>query len=274
MEKVKQLFDAIVGVDAWYIAGSPLLGNITNVDEPNGDPENEVLYFTWVGDEEGSELSERITEEDLANATINGNTITIHDPDGDFDLVLYKLVPYEITDGKVFPQASQQARIGKNPVDTDVLAELETAILRVELANEEGNPILSAWLPDAKAAFERAGGNSRHIQAHSTQMSDLSADKTRNNRAELFMQELLDSVETLDGIAEQHGSRTLGDLMYLYNAILSGGFIDHYPGESKVMDIARSLPSGEQWTKFIKVEYMAQPVTHSGGFKSISDDDL
>jgi len=98
MEKVKQLFDAIVGADAWYIAGSPLLDTITNVDEPNGDPENEVLNFTWVGDDEGTEFSESITEEDLVNATVNenGNSITIHDPDGDFEIVLYSLVPFEI----------------------------------------------------------------------------------------------------------------------------------------------------------------------------------
>ena len=47
--------------------------------------------------------------------------------------------------------------------------------------------------------------------------------------------------------------------MYLQNAILSGGFIDHYPDESKVMDIASALPSGEQWSRFIKVEYLATP---------------
>ena len=192
MEKVKQLFDAIVGADAWYIAGSPLLGNITNMDEPNGDPENEVLYFTWVGDEEGTEFSERITEEDLANATVNGNTITISDPDGDFDIQLYRLAPVEIN-----------------------LAPPSTA--------------------------------SQDDEEHQAQGHD---------RARLFMQELLDSVETLSGIAEQHGARTLADLMYLQNAILSGGFIDHYPGESKVLEIARDLPSGGQWSKFIAVEYL------------------
>ncbi len=192
MEKVKQLFDAIVGADAWYIAGSPLLGNITNVDEPNGDPENEVLYFTWVGDEEGTEFSERITEEDLANAIVDGNTITISDPDGDFDIQLYRLAPVDI-----------------NPA------------------------------PPSNA--------SQDDEEHQAQGHD---------RAKLFMQELLDSVETLSGIAEQHGARTLADLMYLQNAILSGGFIDHYPGESKVLEIARDLPSGGQWSKFIAVEYL------------------
>ena len=192
MEKVKRLFDAIVGADAWYIAGSPLLGSITNVDEPHGDPENEVLYFTWVGDEEGTEFSERITEEDLANATVDGNTITINDPDGGFNIQLYRLAPVEIN-----------------------LAPPSTA--------------------------------SQDYEEHQAQGHD---------RAKLFMQELLDSVETLSGIAEQHGARTLADLMYLQNAILSGGFIDHYPGESKVLEIARDLPSGGQGSKFITVEYL------------------
>ncbi len=190
MEKVKRLFGAIVGADAWYIAGSPLLGNITNVDEPNGDPENEVLYFTWVGDGEGSEFSERITEEDLAHASVDGNTLTINDPDGDFDIQIYRLVPVEI-----------------NPA------------------------------PPSPASRD---DEERKAQGHEP--------------ASLFMRELLDSVETLSGIAEQHGARTLADLMYLQNAILSGGFIDHYPGESKVLEIARGLPSSEAWLKYIAVE--------------------
>jgi len=40
----------------------------------------------------------------------------------------------------------------------DLLASLEAAVARVELANAEGDPILSAWLPDAQAALRRAKG--------------------------------------------------------------------------------------------------------------------
>jgi len=90
-------------------------------------------------------------------------------------------------------------------------------------------------------------------------VDDLTTVERKAKNADLadkFMQELLDSVETLTGIADEHGSRTLADLMYLQLAILKGSFIDHYPDESKVLDIARDLPSGEQWAKFIKVEYM------------------
>jgi hypothetical protein len=38
----------------------------------------------------------------------------------------------------------------------DMLAALQFAVGRVELANAEGNPILSAWLTDARAAIARA----------------------------------------------------------------------------------------------------------------------
>lgn len=90
-------------------------------------------------------------------------------------------------------------------------------------------------------------------------LTTVELEARRAEKAVLFMQELLDSVETLTGISEEHGPRTLSDLMYLQLAILKGGFIDHYPDESKVLDIARGLPSGEQWAQFIKVEYLAQP---------------
>ena len=71
--------------------------------------------------------------------------------------------------------------------------------------------------------------------------------------ATTFFQELLNSTESLTGIANEHGSHTLADLMYLQNAILSGGLIDHYPAESSVLEIVSSLPSGKQWSTFIKV---------------------
>lgn len=72
--------------------------------------------------------------------------------------------------------------------------------------------------------------------------------------AKLFFDELLDSVETLTGIADEHGARTLSDLIYLQNAIMKNGFVDHYPGESKVLEIASALPSGDRWAQFVKVE--------------------
>lgn len=79
----------------------------------------------------------------------------------------------------------------------------------------------------------------------------------RADHAVMFMQELMDSVETLTGIVEVHGSRTLGDLMYLQQAILKDGFIDHYPNESKALEIVRTLPSSEKWVKFFRIEDIA-----------------
>jgi hypothetical protein len=75
--------------------------------------------------------------------------------------------------------------------------------------------------------------------------------------ANQFMHDLLGSVETLSGIAELHGARTLADLMYLHCAILNGRFIDHYPGESNVLDLVNALPSARQWLPYIKVECLS-----------------
>jgi len=72
--------------------------------------------------------------------------------------------------------------------------------------------------------------------------------------ARKFMTELLDSVETLTGVAEEHGIRTLADLTYLQQAIVNGSFVDHYPHDSALVSIVQGLPSGKRWMTFIKVE--------------------
>lgn len=72
--------------------------------------------------------------------------------------------------------------------------------------------------------------------------------------ARLFMTELQDSVETLTGIGEQFGSRTLVDVMLLQNAILNGTVIDHYPTDSSVSEVVKPLPSAERWMKYICVQ--------------------
>jgi len=40
----------------------------------------------------------------------------------------------------------------------DLLDLLESAVARVQIANEEENPILSAWLPDALSTLRKAKG--------------------------------------------------------------------------------------------------------------------
>ena len=108
---------------------------------------------------------------------------------------------------------------------------------------------------DGKFVAENSEGEKTVIRFSSV---DRLHDESGKEAAALFFQELLESVDTLAGIVEEQGSRTLADLMYLQNAILSdGGFIDHYPDESKVLDIVSALPSGDRWSTFIKVEYLA-----------------
>ena len=65
--------------------------------------------------------------------------------------------------------------------------------------------------------------------------------------AQLFFKELLNSVETLEGIAEQYGVRTLTDLMYLQQAILKGETIEVWPGETEVGKVLQNLPSAIRW---------------------------
>ena len=77
--------------------------------------------------------------------------------------------------------------------------------------------------------------------------------ETGPEAATLFMEELLASVESLTELADMHGARTLADLVYLQQAILKGGFIDHYPGESKVLEVVKELPSHQRWVGFIEL---------------------
>lgn len=72
------------------------------------------------------------------------------------------------------------------------------------------------------------------------------------HQAALFMQELLDSVESLSAVAELHGAQTLADLLYLQQAILTEGFIDIYPEASCVRELVSGLPSGKLWTTFLR----------------------
>lgn len=77
--------------------------------------------------------------------------------------------------------------------------------------------------------------------------------------AAAFWEELMNSVETLTGIADQHGVRTLADVMYLYQAILSGGVIDDYHESSKVREVTALLPSSNRWMAYIHREEVCAP---------------
>ncbi len=122
---------------------------------------------------------------------------------------------------------------------------LRFAVERVRIANAEGNPILSAWLPDAEALLRAPTTvGSPEVLPEAQRHADAAG-------ARRFFEELLDSVETLSGIADQYGSRTLADLMYLQNAIANDSGIDHYVGESAVMEVVKQLPSAERWLTYV-----------------------
>ena len=46
--------------------------------------------------------------------------------------------------------------VNAEQLNADLLHQLHMAVVRVELANREGDPILSAWLPGARAAIAKA----------------------------------------------------------------------------------------------------------------------
>ena len=75
--------------------------------------------------------------------------------------------------------------------------------------------------------------------------------------ASLFWDELLESVDSLTDISDDHGPRTLADLMYLQAAILRGTFIDCHPDQS-LAEVVTALPSGDRWAKFIKTERVTE----------------
>lgn len=68
----------------------------------------------------------------------------------------------------------------------------------------------------------------------------------RARAARKFFDELLNGHETVGGIEQTHGARTLTDLFYLMNSILKGEHIDVHP-DSKVADVLLELPSADEW---------------------------
>ncbi len=113
-------------------------------------------------------------------------------------------------------------------------------------------------LVEGRAAKLQAGETPKPVE-------DLTASKPNPYGGALlahqFMTELLDSVETLSGIADEHGVRTLADLFYLHSAITCAGFIDCYPNSdgSAVLEVVDKLPSRDKWREFMAIQYMADP---------------
>ncbi|WP_250538987.1 MULTISPECIES: hypothetical protein [unclassified Caballeronia] len=71
--------------------------------------------------------------------------------------------------------------------------------------------------------------------------------------AKQFHAELLDAVESLTGVAEQHGPLALANVVYLQTAILKGGVIELTRDEAENFAFVRDLPSGCRWWHSVKL---------------------
>lgn len=162
--------------------------------------------------------------------------------------------------GSIFGWEVPGAQLGGKGVAVDALIGVPSNVLAslIDMANSHIQDIESGIEDGTYLASENKDIDSKQLAAETADelYRQGSIEVSGMSAANLFMQELLDSVETLTGIADEHGARTLADLMYLQNAIMKNGFVDHYPGESKVLEIASALPSGDRWAKFVKVEQL------------------
>ncbi|RKT10567.1 hypothetical protein B0G69_7995 [Paraburkholderia sp. RAU2J] len=68
-----------------------------------------------------------------------------------------------------------------------------------------------------------------------------------------FVRELLDEVETLGSVADQHGTGALAFLFYLQAAILNGTFVEARSDDAGLLALIRRLPSGVIWINQIQV---------------------
>ncbi|MDD2742037.1 MAG: hypothetical protein PHV02_07180 [Rhodocyclaceae bacterium] len=119
-----------------------------------------------------------------------------------------------------------------------------------EVLDEGG--IADGWFDDnGRFVVENTEGEKTEIRFYET--NRLVKPFAGHKAADRFMQELLASVETLDGISEQYGARTLADLMYLNMAIADASFIEALPG-SGVLEVVNNLPSATQWREFIRFD--------------------
>ncbi|WP_350357289.1 hypothetical protein [Paraburkholderia fungorum] len=76
----------------------------------------------------------------------------------------------------------------------------------------------------------------------------------RASQSSSFVRELLDEVETLGSLAEEHGAGALACLFYLQAAILNDTFVDaRSVDDAGVLALVSRLPSGAAWLKHIRV---------------------
>jgi len=69
-----------------------------------------------------------------------------------------------------------------------------------------------------------------------------------------FVRELLDEVQTLGAVAEEHGTGALALLFYLQAAILNDTFVEARSlDDAGLLALISRLPSGVTWMKHIRV---------------------
>ena len=74
-----------------------------------------------------------------------------------------------------------------------------------------------------------------------------------------FHLELLDSVDSLAGIAEEYGAQTLAFIVYLQQAILNGSYIEVFPEDDPaILGLLEGMPSYDQWIRFVKTYFEGQ----------------
>lgn len=91
-------------------------------------------------------------------------------------------------------------------------------------------------------------------EALASSMQAFEGGNKRIFEANAFFRELLDSVETLGGIAEVHGFDALTNLMYLQAAIIDNGRIAIDEKSRPTLEIIKELPSASRWMEFVEID--------------------
>jgi len=95
-DKVKKLIHQITKADYISLQGDCVECEVGWETEVEGDPENQVIYFSWM--ENGYAYSVIITEQGLSDAIIDDNEISCKDHEGnDTVICLWKTVPLSIS---------------------------------------------------------------------------------------------------------------------------------------------------------------------------------
>jgi len=94
--KIDSIYGQIINADEVHSKNDSVV-LVGTYSHPTGEPENEVILFTW--DSEGIQFSVKITEAGLDAAVSVGGALTLIDSEGDYftiELWSLKIVPVKI----------------------------------------------------------------------------------------------------------------------------------------------------------------------------------